>query len=47
MQATQVLPGAGSYHLLVRFTLVGTVLNGRRVARERAAGAVVTGSAAS
>lgn len=34
-----------SYHLLVRFTIVGVVLNGRRAPRE-AAPAAVTGSAA-
>lgn len=35
-----------SYHLLVRFTIVGVVLNGRRAPREAAPAAVVAGSAA-
>ncbi|KJC38471.1 MDO protein [Bradyrhizobium sp. LTSP849] len=35
-----------SYHLLVRFTLIGVVLNGHRAPREAAPAAVVTGSAA-
>jgi glucans biosynthesis protein C len=34
-----------SYHLLVRFTIIGAVLNGRRAPREAAPAAVVTGSA--
>ncbi|MBR0826530.1 acyltransferase family protein [Bradyrhizobium manausense] len=36
-----------SYHLLVRFTIVGVVLNGRRAPRETAPAAAVTGSAVS
>ena len=34
-----------SYHLLVRFTLVGVVLNGRRALREPAPAAAITGPA--
>ncbi|MCP3467260.1 acyltransferase family protein [Bradyrhizobium sp. CCGUVB23] len=36
-----------SYRLLVRFTMIGVVLNGRRAPREAAPAAAVTGSAAS
>ncbi|MBR0755042.1 acyltransferase family protein [Bradyrhizobium jicamae] len=35
-----------SYHLLVRFTFVGVVLNGRRAPREAAPAAALTGAAA-
>jgi hypothetical protein len=34
-----------SYHLLVRFTIIGVVLNGRRAPREAAQAVVVAGSA--
>ena len=34
-----------SYQLLVRYTIIGAVLNGRRAPREAAPAAVVTGSA--
>lgn len=40
-----LLPMLVSYHLLVRFTLVGVVLNGRRVPREMAPVAAITGPA--
>ena len=33
-----------SYHLLVRFTFIGVVLNGRRAPRETAPAAALTGS---
>ncbi|OKO75927.1 acyltransferase family protein [Bradyrhizobium sp. AS23.2] len=38
-------PMLASYHLLVRFTFVGVVLNGRRAPRETAPAAAVTGPA--
>ncbi|WP_445218018.1 acyltransferase family protein [Bradyrhizobium sp. Pa8] len=38
-------PMLASYHLLVRFTFIGAVLNGRRARREAAPGAAVTGPA--
>ena len=39
-------PMLASYQLLVRFTIIGVVLNGRRAPRETAPAAAVTGSAA-
>ncbi|WP_167406937.1 acyltransferase family protein [Bradyrhizobium forestalis] len=38
-------PMLASYHLLVRFTFIGVVLNGRRAPREAAPAAAVAGSA--
>ena len=35
-----------SYHMLVRFTVIGVVLNGKRAPRASVPAAVVTGSAA-
>ncbi|GLR83678.1 acyltransferase family protein [Bradyrhizobium iriomotense] len=44
--AAALVPMLVSYHLLVRFTIIGVVLNGRRAPREAAPAAAVTGSAA-
>ncbi len=35
-----------SYQLLVRFTIIGVVLNGRRAPRQSVAAAAITGHAA-